>query len=522
MLHKADELIRLDRLTRRGKKGIFQYRRRVPKELVASFGKTEVVRSTGTTDYRQAVSLARHFDREFEQQLDRAQSTSETSPRHKFAAAQRYAAKQLKGKQVHSSQEPKLSDFVSISLSPLPTKLEKSEFLNAWQKWNFERLQASLEALEELEKEDELSRSQNSEPDFGRAIAKISDLIGERKLPPEVTWGEACNFYEQDIDRRRPTTEKQSESRKRSYKNNAKVLAEYFAQTLGGDGWDTPLSQINAELTYDFSRYYSRTYPSNQKSTFNKVVSFANTVFNRANKHFELKRSNPFSGLQERQETGTRRAFTPGELVRLKDAVRLSQHADPETYLITMLMIETGCRPSEASGVQIADLRLKEDIPHLWFRSNSTRALEKGSHDRPFPILEPLKTELSAWVKNLKNRESKATLFPATNLKKRAADSLSKKQNRFLSEAGIKKPKTLAGHRKVSIYSCRNTFITRGERSGVRTGLRYYLVGHTNPETTAIQRGYTDGASISDLLEALKQINQVTDWTYEGRDDFSY
>jgi integrase len=512
----------LNHLTPRGKKGIYQYRRRVPKEFVASFGKTEEVRSTGTTDFREAVFFAKRFDLEFEQELDRLRSTPETSERHKFAATQRHAANQLIKKEAHSSQEPKLSDFVSVSFNVLPSKLEQSEFLKAWQRWNFTKLQAAHEAMGEIEKEDELSRYNGFEPDFSKAIAKISDLIGEKKLPPEVTWAEACSFYEQDIDRRRKTTEKQSASRKRSYRLNAKILAKYFAQTLGGDGWDTPLSQINAELTYEFSRYYSKTYPQNEKSTFNKVVGFASTVFNRANKHFELKRSNPFSGLQEKQKSGTRRAFTPKELARLKDAVRLKQHSDPETYFITMLMLETGCRPSEASGVQIADLRLKEDVPHLWFNSNSTRALEKGSHDRPFPILEPLRTELSDWVKKLTNRGSEAPLFPETNTKKRAADSLSKKQNSFLSMAGIKKPKTLAGHGKVSIYSCRNTFITRGERSGVRTGLRYYLVGHTNPETTAIQRGYTDGASINDLLEALKKINQVTDWTYEGADKFSY
>ena len=95
-------------------------------------------------------------------------------------------------------------------------------------------------------------------------------------------------------------------------------------------------------------------------------------------------------------------------------------------------------------------------------------------------------------------------------------------QSDQLYQIGIKTPKTADSAPEVSMYSCRNTFISRAERSGVRVGLRHYLAGHTNPETTVIHRGYTDGASINELLGALHKVSQVTDWNYDSVDDYSF
>ena len=93
---------------------------------------------------------------------------------------------------------------------------------------------------------------------------------------------------------------------------------------------------------------------------------------------------NPFSGLsnkkREKDERKARRSFKPEELqVYLDNIIRTK---DEEVKLIGLLMIYTGCRTSEAAGLQIKDLRLDNNLAHVVFRTNVIRRMEKSDLER--------------------------------------------------------------------------------------------------------------------------------------------
>jgi len=94
--------------------------------------------------------------------------------------------------------------------------------------------------------------------------------------------------------------------------------------------------------------------------TRNRYNSIFSAVINRWNKEMKASVFNPFSGLsnkdQEKEEAGQRRSFKPVEWHDYLDNVQ--NHHNIEIRLIGLLMIYTGCRTSEAAGLQVRDLKL--------------------------------------------------------------------------------------------------------------------------------------------------------------------
>lgn len=496
----------MQHLFRSGKKQTYVFRKRIPKELVDAFGAKEVKKSTRSSVLHVAEERAKAFDLELQQELNELRSLGTSTVRRRFHFGARQGANRLTQLQAHSSQEPKLSEFNPNGWDDIA---ELDAFLEAWRAWQMNKIRGILEAAQSMKSKIIDGELPNDPSVIAKDLAILNDITGRETISPEPTWREAYELYAEELSRNRPQPQKQSQTRIRANGRNARIVAIYLGHGNEDAGWDTPLSKITSDIGNDFYQHYKVTYPKNSPVSWNKVVGLASAVFNKAIRRFDLIRNNPFSNLKTPEAAGGKvRPFTPSELASLVEALDGWKNQHPERHLISFLMLETGCRTEEAWGLELGDLRLTAEIPHLWFRNNDTRVLGKGSHSRPAVILEPLLSDMKVWARGLEDHTAKSKLFPHTVSRSRPTDSVSQAQMSLIR-------RRVSTDRRVVMYSSRHTNITRADRAGIRTGLSSYIFGHQNSETTAIHQRYIAGESLAEIRLAMLKIREIEDWIDE-------
>lgn len=172
-------------------------------------------------------------------------------------------------------------------------------------------------------------------------------------------------------------------------------------------------------------------------------------------------------------------------------------------------MLATGCRTSEAVGLSMADIKLNDDIPHIWFRSNTIRGLNKGDHDRPFPIAAELAEEFRGYLRSLdSNQDPKDAVFPNNAFKKAPTNLISKRHMEIVR-------KYVSDDPNIVMYSARHVFTTRAYQAGVDNNLVSYLVGHRPYGMTTIHANYVHGYNLRSLKNAVELANKIKEWGYE-------
>ena len=61
-------------------------------------------------------------------------------------------------------------------------------------------------------------------------------------------------------------------------------------------------------------------------------------------------------------------------------------------------MLFTGCRASDASGLEVQDINLTENIPTMYLRHNQIRRLDKGGLEANIPLIGELLDELRKYA----------------------------------------------------------------------------------------------------------------------------
>ncbi|MBY6157253.1 tyrosine-type recombinase/integrase [Pseudooceanicola nitratireducens] len=85
----------------------------------------------------------------------------------------------------------------------------------------------------------------------------------------------------------------------------------------------------------------------------------------------------------------------------------------PELRLIWRLLQATGCRGAEITGLQIEDVVLDHDTPHLWVRWNDERQLKTKTSVRPVPLVgDGLAAAKEALKAAREGRHNVPALFP--------------------------------------------------------------------------------------------------------------
>ncbi len=193
-------------------------------------------------------------------------------------------------------------------------------------------------------------------------------------------------------------------------------------------------------------------------------------------------RPNPFSRVRLKEEKEVARVplerdqieaiIVPGALPKLHD----------DFVMLVRLLINTGMRPVEAIGLELADIDLNHEIPHVHVRKNATRGLKTDHSERLLPLvgvsLDAAKALVlqGGWGKRLgKNMYATSVI------------------NRSLRESGI------VTDPRQSLYSLRHWFQDQLTKRDVVDRAQAQLMGHR------FQRPkYGYGKDLSELRDIIQ------------------
>lgn len=475
--------------------GWYSYRRRIPSRLQKVLGKREFKQRLETKDETTALARLGQVNAKASAEVKHAErllgSFEPASRVETLAAAREFLLRE----NIHPDQKPSLhADYTDKQFEQF--KKDREEWLV--------RQEVFFDSLGDTQvigygagpQWDHIYKPEDPK-DVWQASAKI--VSGEATASAEITWQEAVETYfpiNKQVKRRDAHDQKKFETKTRN-------LFDKFAAFIGGS--DTKLKDITRTTARAFLESYRQGPKPSKEGTIGRYSSQIGVVFNVARKEFmDASIANPFEGLRnsaaEHDDATKRRSFTPEELAQYESAVR--NKAQPELQLIGLLMIYTGCRTSEASGLQCRDVDLSSNTPHVKFRDNKFRRLDKKGLARSVPLATPLLDALRGYEMP---QDPQAPLF-GRYAPRSAADNVSIQLNSL-----IRHDLKIADPRLVS-YSTRHTFKTRGKAARVDDPVIDYLQGHKSNYSTQIAQKYSDGLLPEAFRDDLGRILASDTW----------
>ncbi len=317
---------------------------------------------------------------------------------------------------------------------------------------------------------------------------------GNLKTSLKATWRDAVENYIR--------TNKADNSREAvkeiRWERKTRQLMERFGHEIGG--MNTNLEDLDRQHIRDWL------WSNFKAATRNRYNNQLSAVINCWNREQPENIHNPFSGLsnkkQEKKESIDRRSLKPEEWHCYLEQVNTIE--DDQLKIISLLMIYTGCRTSEAAGIQVKDLKLAGNMPHVVFRTNKIRRMDKDGLERAVPLLTPVLDALRAY--ELKS-DNEAPAFPKYGNTK-GFDIVSTKQRQILRQ----KANILS--LDVTPYSTRHTFKDRGIAAGIHTAEREYMMGHKADGSSAIHKKYGTMTPPEMMFENIVKIFQTKTWGY--------
>lgn len=191
---------------------------------------------------------------------------------------------------------------------------------------------------------------------------------------------------------------------------------------------------------------------------------------------------NPFSGVRLKETAEVARIPLEVEQIqKLLEPGALGK-LHPDFQLLFRMLINTGMRPVEAIGLELDDLILDHEVPHVHVRRNSTRGLKTDHSERLLPLLgvsllaaQDL-VAMDGWGKRLGKNMYATTII-----------------NKQLRASGI------VTDRRQSLYSLRHWFQDQLTKRDVIDRAQAQLMGHKFHRP---KYGY--GKDLSELRDILK------------------
>lgn len=196
-------------------------------------------------------------------------------------------------------------------------------------------------------------------------------------------------------------------------------------------------------------------------------------------------------------ESSLRRSFTSQELGAY---VRQLRNLPNEAIgLIGLVMVYTGCRTGEAAGLCSNDVVLTGASPHIKFRSNSLRGLNKKSLARSVPIAPPLLDVLKAYTAPTDNFFGKyGPVESHTNVSNQLSAVITRRMR-------VLDPKLVP-------YSSRHTFKDRGRSARLDASILDYMQGHVTANSSRVSESYGTGLPPEQLIEDLDRLLKTEEW----------
>lgn len=308
------------------------------------------------------------------------------------------------------------------------------------------------------------------------------------------TWRDACENY-LSVNRADKIRDPEKQA---IYERKTSSLFEKFGLSLGKQGSRTPLDLITRKHARDFKGQF-RLATGNR---YNNVLSAVINCWNQ--EHPQAIVQNPFSGLsnklQESKHSVRRKSFTPVQWRKYVEI--LTEWPNKEIGLIGLIMAFTGCRTSEAAGLNVRDVRLFDQTPNLVFRSNDLRSMDKGGLERSVPIFDPLVSILKDHLLTLQGDGAMFKKYGGIrnygNVSVQLNNIIRKKLNIFDKE--------------IVAYSLRHTIHDKGRAARVDQAVHEYIVGHLSSGSSRIHQKYGTRMPPEALVDDMRAILNQDDW----------
>lgn len=98
-------------------------------------------------------------------------------------------------------------------------------------------------------------------------------------------------------------------------------------------------------------------------------------------------KTNPFTSIRLKEEADVSRIPFSEEQIRTLTNPEALPKLHPDFQRLFRLLVNTGMRPVEAIGLELDDVVLDHEIPHVHVRKNATRGLKTAHSERLLPLL---------------------------------------------------------------------------------------------------------------------------------------
>jgi integrase len=283
------------------------------------------------------------------------------------------------------------------------------------------------------------------------------------------------------------------------------TAVDQFIEAIG----DKAITDINRKDVHAFIAWLRSERHQGKKTIERRLSALSRIVVVVADME-DLDLKNPFKGhivpRQDDDET-TRVPFHKTHLKLINQHVEASTRMKWETKAILLLLMYTGCRPSEIGGMLKEDFVIDDDVPHIWIRKNSYRTLKTIESKRHIPLCGP------ALVVAKEVIEKGPDAGPVFGEKACNTNSLSARLKRAIRLAGVpRSPNRLVP------YSFRHSFKQALDKAQVYEPMVERLMGHTPKTVTQSYGSPVD--QLEDLVVAVEKalgvLGEVDESVYLG------
>ncbi|WP_299860164.1 hypothetical protein [uncultured Roseobacter sp.] len=227
--------------------------------------------------------------------------------------------------------------------------------------------------------------------DAGRDPALVKAMLQPTAPAPKVTLQDAVNIYlEERLSG--PENEAGRVRLSRVFKRVKAALGDLSSIAL------VDLKRKDGRAVRDFMLNSSRNGGGTLKpATVQRELNLVKAVISMGIREFDLsgQAANPIEGLSVRppsnaaltNEADTRDPLPPAVLKAMAERMKRGSKRNPELGLVWRMLAGTGCRMAEITGLQVADVIVEGDLPHICVRWNEGRRLKTQSSIRSVPLV---------------------------------------------------------------------------------------------------------------------------------------
>lgn len=246
--------------------------------------------------------------------------------------------------------------------------------------------------------QDPLTGEYEGVPEDEALMARVL-LGGVTKNAPEPTVTDAFNFYLKENMKDTPEKRKKQEQRFRRAERN-------LIAALGGDKAVSQLTREEVRRWRDM-----RIEAGAAAGTIKREKSDLSTVINTARSELDVRGDNPFENLKLPKSSVSRRDEREALPEDVLNGVYTQLKAGPPDLLAIWTLLDfTGARPSEIRELNVGEVVLDHDVPHLVITEREGRSLKTSWSIRKVPLVGKALYEAKKLVKEAV--DASAPVFP--------------------------------------------------------------------------------------------------------------